>query len=127
MPTEEHLELVKKASEACDLGEYTGQFQALIRPSVVLATSRAKAAELATGGTKIGGTPDMPDSVEWPHWRGQPLSFVGQINLSEIAPFQLGLPRGGLLLLFFSFDGELQATSPQNSGAGVVLYVAEEE
>lgn len=120
MPTEEHLELVKKSAEANDLGQYAGQLQALIRPSVKLATKRAKSSSIEVGGTKIGGLPDLPDSVEWPFCRQQPLSFFGQVNLTDVAAFGLGLPVDGLLSFFFVSDWD--SLRAQQSGAGIVHY-----
>jgi hypothetical protein len=122
-----HRQLVRDAAIAHDLQPYIEQIQALVRPSVVLATSRAEARSIPVGGSKIGGAPDMPDSLEWPVWNEQPLGFLGQINLTEIAPFQLGLPSDGLLLFFFCFDSDLMAPWPQNTSAGVVYYVQAEK
>lgn len=127
MVSPDQLQLVRDAAIAHDLQPYIEQIQALVRPSVVLATSRAEARSIPVGGTKIGGAPDMPDSLEWPVWNEQPLGFLGQINLAEIAPFQLGLPSEGLLLFFFCFDSELLATRAQNTGAGVVCHVRAEK
>jgi hypothetical protein len=121
-----HRQLVRDAAIANDLQPYIERIQALVRPSIVLATSRAEARSISVGGTKIGGSPDMPDSLEWPVWNEHPLRFLGQINLTEIAPFQLGLPTEGLLLFLFCFDSELLETRPQNNGAGVVYHVSAE-
>jgi hypothetical protein len=113
-----HRQLVCDAAVANDLGPYVERLQALIRPSIVLATSRAKASSLAVGTTKIGGAPDLPESLPWPEWNRQLLAFYGQINLTDIAPFELGLPTEGLLSFFFATD--MDATRAQCTGAGIV-------
>ena len=75
------------------------------------------------GRTRVGGLPDLPVGAEWPRfssrsldrpanwWRsenwekcdGRPYSFLGQINLSEVAPFDIdgALPDSGLLSCFY--------------------------
>jgi hypothetical protein len=67
----------------------------------------------------------VPDSFAWPFWQRIPLTFLGQINLAEMAPFRLGLPDKGLLSFSFCFEGGMDTTREQASGAGVVLYFAE--
>jgi hypothetical protein len=62
----------------------------------------------------------LPDTVEWPFWREQPLSFVGQVNLADVASFGLGLPAEGLLSFFFVTDWD--SLRPQQSGAGIVHF-----
>lgn len=59
------------------------------------------------GASKIGGCPDLPPGVEWPHWH-EPLAFIGQFNLAEVAPFDRErlLPTRGLLSFFYETDGE---------------------
>ncbi|HEX5102922.1 MAG TPA: DUF1963 domain-containing protein [Pirellulaceae bacterium] len=56
-------------------------------------------------------------------WNDDPLTFLAQINLADIAPFQLGLPTGGLLLFFFCFDQNLESVRAQTGGVGRVLHV----
>ncbi|MBA3708018.1 MAG: DUF1963 domain-containing protein [Planctomycetes bacterium] len=57
------------------------------------------------GNTRFGGTPDLPDSVPYPMTNGKHWIFHAQIELAPIAPFQVYLPRSGLLQ-FFTEDEE---------------------
>lgn len=52
--------------------------------------------------SQLGGSPAMPDNLEWPEWRGRPLSFLAQIRLDEVAAFdeESLLPPDGVLLVF---------------------------
>jgi hypothetical protein len=126
MPSSEpiagHLNLVREAARANDLGEYAARIATLVRPSVVIATTRAKASSFPVGASRIGGRPDVPQSFEWPTWQRQPLSFLGQLNLAELKTFQLGLPDEGLLSFFYCFDASLETARPQRGGAGRVFF-----
>jgi hypothetical protein len=121
--SEQHRLLIREAAIACDLGEHAARLEALARPSVVLATTRTKSSAIPIGVTKVGGMPDVPDGFEWPFWNRVPLTFVAQVNLAEIAPFQIGLPPSGLLLFFFCFERGMETTHERSDGAGVVLLV----
>ena len=51
-------------------------------------------AALPLGGSRLGGLPDLPPSLAWPHVNGKPLTFVIQINLDEIAATMRRDPSG---------------------------------
>ena len=40
---------------------------------------------LATGCSRIGGTPDLAPGMTWPRRAGVPLAFLAQFDLSEVA------------------------------------------
>jgi uncharacterized protein YwqG len=71
------------------------------------------------GTSRIGGCPDLPNGVKWPRradaagdepedWGdgNNPFRFVMQVNLAEVAPFDVGnvLPKAGLLSYFYFND-----------------------
>lgn len=68
----------------------------------------------SVGLSRFGGSPDLPDDVEWPVWTPpggdgspRPLSFFTQIALAGLAAgTDLPLPDHGLLLFFCDFDNE---------------------
>jgi Domain of unknown function (DUF1963) len=39
----------------------------------------------ALGATRLGGRPDLPRSMAWPQCGGQPLSFLAQLRIDDIA------------------------------------------
>jgi uncharacterized protein YwqG len=102
------------------------------RPSVALSFTRREARRIPVGGSRIGGRPDLPAGTPWPRWDGSPMHFLGQFNLTEVAPFDRErlLPDRGLLLFFLgsacpelSGDGELRTLSPdERRQAWRVLY-----
>jgi uncharacterized protein YwqG len=53
------------------------------------------------GNSRLGGLPDLPDTLEWPTTDDdQHLIFLGQINLRDIQGINADLPGQGILYLF---------------------------
>lgn len=77
-------------------------------PAIALSATRADDDAIVVGASKFGGAPDVPAGFEWPHWNEKPLGFMAQINLDEIAPFDIGsqLPSSGLLSFFYFMADE---------------------
>ncbi len=76
-------------------------------PAVGILVHRVEESAIAIGSSKVGGSPDLPAGVEWPAWH-EPMAFIGQLNLAEVAPYEQSgaLPRHGLLSIFYETDGE---------------------
>jgi len=81
------------------------QLVELLRPAIALTATRADDAQIPVGASKFGGAPDVPADFEWPMWNDKPLGFLAQINLEEVAPFDVEglLPKSGLLSFFFNW------------------------
>jgi uncharacterized protein YwqG len=82
-------------------------FDTLAQRTVVLLPSRIDESKLKTfGATKLGGHPDLPAKAVWPRVKGEPLTFLAQLNLADFAP-HLGaaLPKAGLLSFFMGNVG----------------------
>lgn len=77
-----------------------------LRPAIGIITHEAEDASIAIGASKIGGAPDVPLGFEWPMWKGQPLGFVAQFNLEEVAAFDVEhvLPESGTLSFFYAIE-----------------------
>jgi uncharacterized protein YwqG len=64
------------------------------------------------GRSKLGGLPNLPDNVEWPHGhehfgfkRGRiPLHFMAQIDCAELPRIDAALPASGMLFFFANID-----------------------
>lgn len=71
------------------------------------------------GRSQFGGLPDLAPDRAWPRWDGQPLGFLGQVDLADAraANGPEWLPDQGLLLFFY--DVEQSSGDP---GAVVVLH-----
>jgi len=61
------------------------------------------------GISRILGSPDLPDKFDWPFCQGEPLRFIAQFNLEEVAPYDTfeKLPPTGMLSFFHYELGEL--------------------
>lgn len=91
------------------------------------------------GGSRLGGLPRLPDDVEWPVWRGRPMSPLAQVALDDL-PAELsglGLPETGALAFFWdsgavrmwTLHGGEEAPDaagwgfdPADAGAAAVVY-----
>jgi uncharacterized protein YwqG len=73
----------------------------MARPSVRLIADSAVPVE--ADASRLGGLPDLPSSTSWPRDDDGPLSFIAQVNLADVAPYDSEgvLPRDGLLSFFY--------------------------
>lgn len=108
----------------------------LLQPSIRLLPQPDQ--ETPLGGSRIGGLPDFPEGVQWPVYlgppkpdaaweafKGEPLAFLLQVNLTEVAPFDVvgQLPTSGMLYFFFLDTNYRLSTSPPVHGEIIdVLY-----
>ena len=100
------ITLIDKSQES--LARHTNTLLRLARPALRLDISPEpiREDEIPVGSSKVGGSPDMPQDVEWPVWEilGERRShtFHVQINLADIAssPVARELPSSGLLSFF---------------------------
>jgi hypothetical protein len=78
------------------------------------------------GASKLGGRPDLPQDVPWPHFARdsgdpEPMTFFGQIALADLDLHVWPGPRDGLLS-FFSWQSP-EYYGVDAGGAGRVLYL----
>jgi hypothetical protein len=71
-------------------------------------------AGMLIGASRVGGVPDLPPGVAWPTYDGKPVTFVAQIDLSEL-PREVGalLPAEGWLYAFYDIDASVPAETGQ--------------
>lgn len=89
------------------------------------------------GMSKIGGIPDLPADFEWPTYYGKgvldsekalrPLSFMAQINLEEVHPYDTDglLPENGMLYFFYEMETMCWGFDPDDKGCCRVYYAAD--
>ena len=88
------------------------------------------------GKSKWWGDPELPVDMDYPNYRDDngeeyPLTFICQVNCSELAAYDTPLPKEGLLCFFARIDYYLGYDDPEVSCEGVwplhdtwVIYVA---
>ncbi|WP_163711383.1 YwqG family protein [Mangrovibacterium lignilyticum] len=99
------------------LGEHWDKFESLLRNEIRIITSISDSENLELGQSKIGGQPDLPLEVDWfKENNDKPLSFIAQINLSEIHPFDKDnlLPDRGIIYFFYSAEQEAWGFDPKD-------------
>ncbi|MDZ5453270.1 YwqG family protein [Labrys sp. ZIDIC5] len=58
-----------------------------------------------TGQSRIGGLPDLPPTLAWPHTaKGEAMEFALQLDLAELPPAASELPPAGMLYVFVGLD-----------------------
>lgn len=89
------------------------------RPTIVL--EQARNLPDSPIASKIGGTPYLPASVEYPHNSGGPMQFIAQFNFGEL-PSLPGFPSTGMLQLFVGTDDILGL---EDADGSLVRYLPE--
>lgn len=79
-----------------------------LRPAIAITATVVDDAKIPLGASKFGGSPDLPANLEWPVELGKPLGFLAQINLQDVAPFDIErqLPPDGILAFFYRYYGD---------------------
>jgi uncharacterized protein YwqG len=104
-------------------------FEPLVRNSIRINLERENEKKLALGQSKIGGLPDLPKNENWFTWQEKSLSFIAQINFSEIKPFDLEnqLPATGIAYFFYHAEQETWGFDPEDRGSFKVFYYSGDE
>tara|TARA_Y100001954_G_C15698533_1_gene546536 strand:- start:67 stop:1056 length:990 start_codon:yes stop_codon:yes gene_type:complete len=107
----------------------------LLRPAFKLETNDKLDDKIPIGKSKIGGLPDLPDSLNWPtgeeckiNWNystdgeNQLAGFIAQINFSDFKGVAdiFNIPSSGILSIFCFQDGE--NGDPENIGVGAYYF-----
>ena len=98
------MEELKKALTQRGLGEYFERTKHLVRNAIHIEPIRTPSDQIPVGASKFGGHPDLPEDFVWPRREeGQPLLFLCQYNLAELAPYDRDglLPTEGILYFFY--------------------------
>lgn len=91
------------------------------------------AAENKVGGTRFGGSPDVPEDFLWARYEGEdfngetknrPLSFIAQFDLEEISKYDTEnlLPKTGVLSFFYELNTQEWGYDPDDKGCARVYW-----
>src|SRR5512135_844899 len=99
---------IESLIEKHGLKSHAEEINSLACRSIRLLASPASGQGIVIGGSRLGGQPDLPPGFQWPACRDQPMSFVVQICLEDVAGFAPAqdLPSSGLLSFFYDSKQE---------------------
>jgi hypothetical protein len=109
---------------AAGLGRFADALMEMTRSSIRLVADSALPTE-TTRTSRLGGMPDLPATTRWPSNDGEPLSFIAQVNLAEVAAYDVEgvLPKDGLLSFFYEAVAQSAwGFDPADHGSAAVLY-----
>ena len=115
---------VKAAFVAAGLSRILKDLDFLTKPSIRLYATPAGEHDISTGASRVGGIPDLPPGFTWPDWKGVPQSFVAQIYLDEVHPYDTNgaLPQRGMLWFFYDAKQETYGADPADRGGWRVIF-----
>jgi len=115
---------VQAAFEAAGLVRVTKDIDALAKASIRLTTTAVDESSLVIGASKLGGVPDVPPDFVWPEWKGFPQSFIAQIHLEDVHPYDADavLPERGMLWFFYDAQQQTFGADPADKGGWSVLF-----
>lgn len=109
-----------------NLAHHWDALRTIARPTIRLHLASDTTEFSSISSSRTGGVPDVPIDFVWPTepQTGRPLSFIAQINLQEVAPFDEDglLPSEGLLYFFYSAEQEAWGYDSQDAGMFSVQY-----
>src|SRR5215510_14498915 len=110
---------------AAGLSRLLKDIDLLSRASIRLQTNPVHEATLSTGASKLAGVPDLPPGVSWPERKGLPQSFIAQIHLSDVRPYDTHklLPQDGMLWFFYDAQRQTFGADPTDLGGWRVIFM----
>jgi hypothetical protein len=100
----QHVKTALELLAEYDLAHRADAILALAQPCWWLSSRRGK------GRSRIGGEPDLPEDLAWPHMDELPLTYLAQLDLAEFPDDRL--PREGSLVFFFERSGRYDGIEP---------------
>lgn len=122
------LDVLREEMTECGLTEYFDAMAPLARNAVRITLEVQDDEDLPIGVSKLGGSPDLPAGVKWFRTSKTdiPMSFIGQVNFAEAAPYdhENKLPAKGMLYFFYdcSPDGMPWGFGPEDSDGWKVFF-----
>ncbi len=115
---------VEAALNAAGLSRLVKDIDRLVKTSIRLHTTPVDETMLPVGASKLGGLPDLPPGVAWPAWKGLPQSFIAQIHLADVRPYdaQKILPQSGMLWFFYDARQQTYGENLADRGGWLVLF-----
>jgi uncharacterized protein YwqG len=115
---------VEAAFVAAGLSRLLKDIDRVSKASISLYATRVDESTLNIGASKLGGVPDLPEGVSWPEWKGLPQSFIAQIHLADVVPYDADklLPHSGMLWFFYDAQQQTFGADPTDRGGWRVIF-----
>jgi uncharacterized protein YwqG len=115
---------VQKAITAAGLARLTKDIDLISKASIRLYTTAVDEFLLSVGASKIGGLPDLPPGTNWPQLKGMPQSFITQIRMDDVHPYDTNgvLPKSGMLWFFYNAQQQTFGADPADRGGWQVIF-----
>jgi uncharacterized protein YwqG len=115
---------VRAAFVAAGLSRLVKDIDFLTKPSIRLYSTPAGDYDISTGASRVGGIPDVPPAFRWSERKEIPQSFIAQINLDEVHPYDTNgaLPQSGMLWFFYDAKQETYGADPADRGGWRVFF-----
>ncbi len=100
-------EQIKTFFKQFNLSQHWESFESKLRTEIKIDPFQKN--NISLGKSKFGGQPDLPKNIDWfKENNGKSLSFIAQLNLSEIHNYDVSqsLPKDGILYFFYSSEQE---------------------
>jgi uncharacterized protein YwqG len=115
---------VRAAFVAAGLSRVLKDIDFLAKDSIRLHAKLAGEYDLSIGASRIGGVPDVPPDFKWPERNEVPQSFIAQLYLEEVHPYDIHgvLPSRGMLWFFYDAKQETYGADPADRGGWRVMF-----
>lgn len=129
------FDIFKSINKPKEESEPLPDIKELIKNEISITHSDEKPKE---NESKFGGKPYLPSDFTWPYYnsedydgvkKNRPLSFLAQISLDEIRPFDKDgiLPEKGMLFFFYEIETMKWGFDPEDEGCARVYYFEKTE
>jgi uncharacterized protein YwqG len=118
-------EQISDLIQSVGLSHHAAAIQSLVRNTINVRVTPEQQGQSTVGRSRFGGWPDLPQSMNWPVWNNEPLTFIGQFRMTETAPYDSDgdLPQTGWLYFFYEAnEQQVWGFDPDGRGAWRVLY-----
>jgi uncharacterized protein YwqG len=115
---------VRAAFIAAGLSRLLKDIDFIAKDSIRLYTTPAGEYDISIGASRVGGIPDVPTDFRWPERKELPQSFIAQIYLDEVHPYDTNgvLPQSGMLWFFYDAKQETYGADPADRGGWRTLF-----
>ena len=116
---------VQAAFTSAGLSRLTKDIDQVSKASIRLYTTAVDEFLLSVGASKLGGVPDLPPGTNWPQWKGLPQSFIAQIRMDDVRPYDTNglLPHSGMLWFFYDAQQQTFGADPADLGGWRVIFM----